>query len=88
MDLVLLGSVCTCFLIFLKYFRRKALWKGVTREDLNQYAIGETFDRISEYDPTKLFMDIILHVGVSPRFPIKHPLSKLDYFSNSWSFLS
>jgi transposase len=35
---------------------------GVTREDLNQYAIGETLDRIVKYGPTKLFTEITLHI--------------------------
>ena len=35
---------------------------NVTREDLNQYAIGETLDRIVKYGPTKLFTEITLHI--------------------------
>jgi transposase len=35
---------------------------GVTREDLNQYVIGETLDRIVKYGPTKLFTEITLHI--------------------------
>ncbi len=34
----------------------------MTREDLNQYAIGETLDRIIKYGPTKLFTEITLHI--------------------------
>jgi len=36
--------------------------EGVTKEDLNQYVIGETLDRIVKYGPTKLFTEITLHV--------------------------
>ena len=82
MDLVLLGNVCTCFLIFFKNISVERLFgEGVTREDLNQYAIGETLDRISEYGPTKLFMDIILHV--MNRLPISCQLLHADTTSVS-----
>jgi len=73
MDLVLLGNVCTCFLIFFKNISVERLFgEGVTREDLNQYAIGETLDRIYEYGPTKLFMDIVLHVIIVYRFLVTY----------------
>ena len=42
--------------------------EGVTKENLNQYAIGETLDRIVKYGPTKLFMEIALHI--MSRLPI------------------
>jgi transposase len=35
---------------------------GITKENLNQYAIGETLDRIVKYGSTKLFMEITLHI--------------------------
>jgi transposase len=55
--------------------------EGVTREDLNQYAIGETLDRIYEYGSTKLFMDIVLHV--MSRLPISCHLLHTDTTSVS-----
>ena len=55
--------------------------EGITREDLNQYAIGETLDRIAEYGPTKLFTEIVLHV--MNRLPISCHLLHADTTSVS-----
>ena len=61
-----LGFVGQRLYLFPEFFENisieRLFGKNVTREDLNQYAIGETLDRISEYGSTKLFMDIVLHV--------------------------
>jgi transposase len=35
---------------------------GIQKEDLNQYVIGETLDKIAEYGPTELFTEIVLHI--------------------------
>lgn len=45
---------------------------NVTKEDLNQYAIGETLDRIAKYGPTKLFTEIVLHVMSRLPIPVQH----------------
>ncbi len=61
-----LGFVGQRLYLFPDFFKNisteRLFGEGVTKEDLNQYAIGETLDRIYEYGPTKLFMDIVLHV--------------------------
>ena len=43
---------------------------GITKEDLNQYAIGETLDRIVKYGPTKLFTEITLHIMTRLPIPV------------------
>jgi transposase len=43
---------------------------GITKEDLNQYAIGETLDRIVKYGPTKLFTEITLHIMARLPIPV------------------
>jgi transposase len=43
---------------------------GITKEDLNQYAIGETLDRIVKYGPTKLFTEIALHIMARLPIPV------------------
>lgn len=48
--------------IFMNVSIESLFGKGVSRQDLNQYAIGETLYRISEFGPKKLFMDIVFHV--------------------------
>jgi len=35
---------------------------GIQKEDLNQYVIGDTLDKIAEYGPTELFTEIVLHI--------------------------
>ena len=61
-----LGFVGQRLYLFPEFFENisveRLFGKNVTREDLNQYAIGETLDRIYEYGSTKLFMDIVFHV--------------------------
>ena len=37
---------------------------------LNQYAIGETLDRIVKYGPTKLFTEITLHIMTRLPIPV------------------
>ncbi|HWR25551.1 MAG TPA: IS1634 family transposase [Methanosarcina sp.] len=43
---------------------------SITREDLNQYVIGETLDRIVKYGPTKLFTEITLHIMTRLPIPV------------------
>jgi transposase len=43
---------------------------GITKEDLNQYAIGETLDKIVKYGPTKLFTEITLHIMARLPIPV------------------
>ena len=44
--------------------------KGIQKEDLNQYVIGDTLDKIAEYGPTELFTEIILHILKRLQIPI------------------
>ncbi len=71
-----LGFVGQRLYLFPDFFKNisteRLFGEGVTREDLNQYAIGETLDRIYEYGPTKLFMDIVLHVIIVYRFLVTY----------------
>jgi len=80
-----LGFVGQRLYLFPDFFKNisteRLFGEGVTREDLNQYAIGETLDRVSEYGPTKLFMDIVLHV--MNRLPISCHLLHTDTTSVS-----
>jgi transposase len=80
-----LGFVGQRLYLFPEFFENisieRLFGKNVTREDLNQYAIGETLDRISEYGSTKLFMDIVLHVMSS--LPISCHLFHTDTTSVS-----
>jgi transposase len=60
--LVFAGQRLYLFPDFFKNISTERLFgEGVTREDLNQYAIGEILDRISEYGPIKLFLDQSSH---------------------------
>ncbi|KKG87642.1 transposase [Methanosarcina mazei] len=43
---------------------------GIIKEDLNQYAIGETLDRTVKYGPTKLFTEIALHIMARLPIPV------------------
>jgi transposase len=67
-----LGFVGQRLYLFPDYFKsistERLFGEGVTREDLNQYVIGETLDRIVKYGPTKLFTEITLHI--MSRLPI------------------
>ena len=80
-----LGFVGQRLYLFPDFFKNisveRLFGEGVTREDLNQYAIGETLDRIYEYGSTKLFMDIVLHV--MSRLPISCHLLHTDTTSVS-----
>jgi transposase len=80
-----LGFVGQRLYLFPDFFKNisveRLFGEGVTREDLNQYAIGETLDRVFEYGPTKLFMDIVLHV--TNRLPISCQLLHADTTSVS-----
>jgi transposase len=82
-----LGFVGQRLYLFPDFFKNisteRLFGEGVTKEDLNQYAIGETLDRIYEYGPTKLFMDIVLHV--MNRLPISCHLLHTDTTSISVS---
>ena len=61
-----LGFINQRLYMFPDFFKNisteRLLGDGVTREDLNQYVIGETLDRIVKYGPTKLFTEIVLHI--------------------------
>jgi transposase len=67
-----LGFVGQRLYLFPDYFKNisteRLFGEGVTKEDLNQYVIGETLDRIVKYGPTKLFTEIALHI--MSRLPI------------------
>ena len=67
-----LGFVGQRLYLFPDFFKNisteRLLGEGVKKEDLNQYAIGETLDRIVKYGPTKLFTEITLHI--MSRLPI------------------
>jgi len=43
---------------------------GIQKEDLNQYVIGDTLDKIAEYGPTELFTEIALHILNRLQIPI------------------
>lgn len=43
---------------------------GIQKEDLNQYVIGDTLDKIAEYGPTELFTEIVLHIQNRLLIPI------------------
>ena len=80
-----LGFVGQRLYLFPDFFKNisteRLFGEGITREDLNQYVIGEPLDRIYEYGPTKLFMDILLHV--MSRLPIFYHLLHTDTTSVS-----
>jgi transposase len=61
-----LGFIEQRLYLFPDFFKNisteRLLGNNVTREDLNQYVIGETLDRIVKYGPTKLFTEITLHI--------------------------
>ena len=61
-----LGFIGQRLYLFPDFFKNisteRLLGNNVTREDLNQYVIGETLDRIVKYGPTKLFTEITLHI--------------------------
>jgi len=69
-----LGFIGQRLYLFPDYFRtistERLFGDGVTREDLNQYAIGETLDRIVKYGPTKLFTEITLHIMARLPIPV------------------
>ena len=49
-----------------EYFKNVSVGRlfgnGIQKEDLNQYVIGDTLDKIAEYGPTELFTEIVLHI--------------------------
>lgn len=61
-----LGFVGQRLYLFPEYFKHlpvgRFFGKGIKKEDLNQYVIGETLDKIAKYGPTELFTEIVLHV--------------------------
>ncbi len=67
-----LGFIGQRLYLFPDFFKNlsteRLFGEGVTKKDLNQYAIGETLDRIVKYGPTKLFTEIVLHI--MSRLPI------------------
>ena len=67
-----LGFIGQRLYLFPEFFKNisteRLFGEGVTKEDLNQYVIGETLDRIVKYGPTKLFTEIVLHI--MSRLPI------------------
>jgi transposase len=69
-----LGFVDQRLYLFPDFFKNisteRLFGEGVTKEDLNQYVIGETLDRIVKYGPTKLFTEITLHVMSHLPIPI------------------
>jgi len=69
-----LGFIGQRLYLFPDFFRNisieRLFGEGVTREDLNQYAIGETLDRIVKYGPTKLFTEIVLHIMARLPIPV------------------
>lgn len=69
-----LGFIDQRLYLFPDFFRtistERLFGEGVTREDLNQYAIGETLDRIVKYGPTKLFTEIALHIMARLPIPV------------------
>jgi transposase len=85
MVLIGLGFIDQCLYLFPDFFRNisteRLFGEGVTREDLNQYVIGETLDRIVKYGPAKLFTEINLHV--MNRLPI--PVHRLHADTTSVS---
>jgi transposase len=68
-----IGQRLYLFPDFFKNISTKRLFgDGVTREDLNQYAIGETLDRIVKYGPTKLFILASNDISLSPEEMLKY----------------
>lgn len=69
-----LGFMGQRLYLFPDYFRTISIGRlfgdSVTQEDLNQYAIGETLDRIVKYGPTKLFTEITLHIMARLPIPV------------------
>src|SRR5674476_995320 len=69
-----LGFVGQRLYLFPDFFKNisteRLLGEGVKKEDLNQYAIGETLDRIVKYGPTKLFTEIALHIMSRLTIPV------------------
>ena len=67
-----LGFIGQRLYLFPEFFKNisteRLFGEGVTKEDLNQYVIGETLDTIVKYGPTKLFTEIVLHI--MSRLPI------------------
>lgn len=67
-----LGFIGQRLYLFPDFFKNisteRLFGEGVTKEDLNQYVIGETLDRIVKYGTTKLFTEIVLHI--MSRLPI------------------
>ncbi|MDR3666542.1 MAG: IS1634 family transposase [Ignavibacteriaceae bacterium] len=61
-----LGFIGQRLYLFPDFFKNisteRLFGEGVTKEDLNQYVIGETLDRIVKYGTTKLFTEIVLHI--------------------------
>ncbi len=59
-----LGFIGQRLYLFPEFFRNisieRLFGEGVTREDLNQYVIGETLDRIVKHGPAKRFTEITL----------------------------
>ena len=70
-----LGFVGQRLYIFPEYFKHlpveRFFGKGIKKEDLNQYVIGETLDKIAEYGPTKLFTEIVVHVMHRLKIPVQ-----------------
>ncbi|AAM04454.1 predicted protein [Methanosarcina acetivorans C2A] len=69
-----LGFIGQRLYLFPDFFKNisteRLLGDGMTREDLNQYVIGETLDRIVRYGPTKLFTEITLHIMARLPIPV------------------
>ncbi|KKH27273.1 IS1634 family transposase [Methanosarcina mazei] len=69
-----LGFVGQRLYLFPDFFKNisteRLFGDGITKEDLNQYAIGETLDRIVKYGPTKLFTEISLHIMTRLPIPV------------------
>jgi transposase len=64
-----IGQRLYLFPDFFKIISTERLFgEGVTKEDLNQYVIGETLDKIVKYGTAKLFTEIVLHI--MSRLPI------------------
>jgi transposase len=70
-----LGFVGQCMYLFPDYFKHlpveRFFGKGIKKENLNQYAIGETLDKIAEYGSTKLFTEIVVHVMDRLKIPVQ-----------------
>lgn len=69
-----LGFVGQRLYLFPDFFKNisteRLFGDGITKEDLNQYAIGETLDRIVKYGTTKLFTEITLHIMTRLPIPV------------------